>query len=546
MTLPHGTLPHASGPATQKHTPPAKATATADDAAKRGTLVAMILASGVVFLDGTVVSVALPAIGRELAVGLSSLQWIVNGYALTLAALIIVGGSLGDHYGRKRMLLLGLVGFGIASVACALAPNAGVLIAARMLQGVAGALLVPEGLAIISAVYTDAAERGQAIGAWTGWGGIATVVGPFIGGALVDRGSWRWVFLINVPLILVTLVLVARFVPETRDPDAPKRLDYLGAALVILGFGGVSYGLIEGPNTGWTAPIILAALIGSVAALIAFVAVEARSPAPMMPLGLFKTRNFTGANLATLGTYAALGGAFFFLVIYVQNTLGYSALVSGATLLPISVMMLLFASRAGKLSGQYGPRRFMTLGPILLGIGFLLLFLAHPGANYWTSIFPAAILMGAGLCLNVAPLTSTVMGAVPGHNSGIASAINNVASRVAGLLAVAGVGVVVSLVFTSELNTRAQGLPPTVAGIVRDAGKSVSGATPKDAPPGAARAIADSYTVAFHRAMLTCALLAFASGLVSFLIIQDPETHTAPDPSSVGGEKALTSRAPRR
>lgn len=493
---------------------------------QRGTLIAMILASGVVFLDGTVVNVALPAIGRELAIGLSGLQWIVDGYALTLAALLIVGGSLGDHYGRKRMLVLGLIGFGIASVVCGLAPTALTLIVARMIQGVAGALLVPEGLAIISAVFTDGAERGQAIGAWTGWGGIATVIGPFLGGGLVDHASWRWVFFINVPLIVVTLLLVLRFVPETRDTEAPKRLDFIGAALIILGLGGISYGLIEGPNSGWASPLILTALIGGIIALGCFVVVEARVRNPMVPLGLFKVRNFSGANLVTLGVYAALGGAFFFVIIYVQNVLHYSALASGATLLPLSVMMLLFASRFGKLSGRYGPRRFMTAGPMLAGVGMLLFLLLKPGANYWIALFPAAILLGLGLSVTVAPLTSTAMGSVPSHNSGIASAINNVAARVAGLLAVAGLGVVVSLAFTAALNERTLTLPPSIAGIVRDAGSVGSGVAPHDAPPEAVTAIADAYTVAFHWAIIACALLAFASGIIAVTVIQDSSPQT--------------------
>jgi len=505
-------------------------------AAQRGTLVAMILASGVVFLDGTVVNVALPTIGRDLAVGLSGLQWIVDGYALTLAALLIVGGSLGDHYGRKRLLTIGLIGFGAASVACGLAPSAAVLIVARMAQGVAGALLVPEGLAIIAAVFEDDAERGQAIGAWTGWGGILAVIGPFVGGALVDHSSWRWVFFINVPLIVVTLLLVARFVPETRDTEAPKRLDFLGATLAILGLGGVSYGLIEGPNGGWTSPVILAALIGGVVALGCFVVAEARVRSPMVPLALFRVRNFSGANLATLGVYAALAGASFFIVIYVQTVLHYSALASGATLLPLSALMLLFAARFGRLSGRYGPRRFMAVGPAIIGVAFLIFCLVTPGTGYWTAIFPAAVLLGVGLCVTVAPLTSTVMGSVPSHNSGIASAINNVAARVAGLLAVAGLGVVVSLVFAAGVDERAQGLPPQAAGIVRDAGRSGSAATPRDTPPEATAAIADAYTVAFHRAMLACALLSFASGLIALVIIRDPAPHreNAPAPATAG------------
>ncbi len=511
-------------------------TARADASTKRGTLVAMILASGIVFLDSTVVNVALPAIGRELHVGLSGLQWIVDGYALMLAALLIVGGSLGDHYGRKRLLTIGLVGFGLASVACGLAPSSAVLIIARMAQGVAGALLVPEGLAILSAVFDNDAERGQAIGAWTAWGGSVAVIGPFLGGALVDHAAWRWVFFINVPLILVTLLLVAHFVPETRDTEAPKRLDFLGAALAILGLGGLSYGLIEGPNRGWASPAILAALIGGAVVVALFVVVEARVRSPMVPLVLFKVRNFSGANLATLGVYAALAGAGFLIVIYVQNVLHYSALAAGATLLPLSAMMLLFASRFGKLSGRYGPRRFMAVGPLLMGIGFLLAFLLRPGASYWTALFPAAILLGAGLCITVAPLTSTVMGSVPPHNTGIASAINNVAARVAGLLAVAGLGVVVSLAFTTGLNERARGLPPTAAAFVQDAVKTGSGIAPKGAPPEAITAVADAYTIAFHRAMLACAVLAFASGLVALAIIRDPPREAEHMPAHIAAE----------
>lgn len=492
-----------------------------DDAAKRGTLIAMILASGVVFLDGTAVSVALPAIGRELRAGLSGLQWIVNGYTLTLAALLILGGSLGDHYGRKRMLVVGLAGFGAASLLCALAPTVEVLIAARMLQGVTGALLVPEGLAILSAVFTNAAERGAAIGAWTGWGGIVSVVGPFLGGLFVERGFWRGVFLLNIPLIAVVLWLVARYVPETRDEEAPKRLDWAGAALVILGLGGIAYGLTEGPGRGWTDAAVLGGLVGGVLLLVAFVVVEARVRGPMVPLGLFRNGNFTGANLATLGMYAALGGASFFLVIYVQNTLRYPAIAAGATLLPVSALMLLFASRFGTLSGRYGPRRFMVAGPALTGIGLLLLLLARPGANYWTSIFPAALLLGAGLCVTVAPLTSTVMGSVPTHQSGIASAINNVASRVAGLLAVAGLGAFVALSFAAGLEARAGGLSPDARAVVREAGRSGSGAVPAGAPPEAARVIEDAYTDAFHGAMVACAALAFASAALSFATVRD-------------------------
>ncbi len=440
---------------------------------------------------------------------------------------LIVGGSLGDHYGRKRLLIIGLVGFGAASIACGLAPSSAALIVARMAQGVAGALLVPEGLAILSAVFDDDAERGPAIGAWTGWAGILTVLGPFVGGGLVDHSTWRWVFFINVPLILATLLLVARFVPETRDTEAPKRLDFVGAALAILGLGGISYGLIEGPNGGWASPAILVRADRRRGRAWALRRSWRRgSRAPMVPLGLFRVRNFSGANLVTLGVYAALAGAAFLIVIYVQNVLRYSALAAGATLLPLSAMMLLFASRFGELAGRYGPRRFMAAGPVLMGIGFLLALRLGPGASYWTGLFPAAVLLGAGLCVTVAPLTSTVMGSVASHNGGIASAINNVAARVAGLLAVAGLGVVVALAFTAGLDARARGLPPQTASIVREAARAGSGIAPVGEPPEIIAAIGDAYTAAFHRALVACALLAFASGLIALAAIRDPPRAT--------------------
>ncbi len=505
-------------------TPVRAGTTQATDTAKPWTLIGMILASGVVFLDGTVVNVALPAIDRSLAAGLSGLQWIVDGYALTLAALLILGGSLGDRYGRKRMMIVGLVGFGVASVACGVATTTPLLIAMRMAQGVAGALVVPESLAILTAVYANAEERGQAIGAWTGWGGIATVFGPFLGGWLVDRGSWRLVFFINVPLIAAAVFVIARFVPETRDDEATGNLDWAGAALAVFGLGGATYGLIEGPAVGWLSPAVLVALIGGVVLLALFVLVEARVQNPMVPLGFFRVRNFTGANLATLGVYAALSGAIFSVVLYVQNVMGFSAVAAGASLLPISAMMFLFAARAGKLAGRFGPRFFMIVGPAIVGAGMLLFLRVAPQSGYWGAVFPAVMVLSAGLCLTVAPLTTTVMTSVPAHNSGIASAINNVASRVAGLLAIAGVGIVVALAYPAALGERAAGVSPQMAGIVRDAVRTAPGGhAPADAPPDAARAIAEAYTVAFHRTMLACALLALGGAAFSAVVIRNDE-----------------------
>jgi len=493
-----------------------------DARAKRWTLIAMILASGIVFLDGSVVNVALPAIDRSLGAGLSGLQWIVNGYTLTLAAFLILGGSLGDHYGRSRIMLIGLLGFGLASILCGVAPQTGGLIGARLAQGLAGALVVPGSLAILTAIHSDKEERGRAIGAWSGASGITTVLGPFVGGWLVDSLSWRWVFFINVPFIAVAAWLIWRYVPETRDPEAPRRLDWPGALLAIVGLGGVAYGLTEGPNLGWRTPIVLGSLVGGVAALLAFVAVEARSKAPMLPLGLFRSRVFAGTNLATLGIYAALSGMSFFLTLYLQNTLGYSALAAGSSLFPLSIIVFALSSRFGQLAGRYGPRSFMAGGAFLTAGALLLLLRVGPGVSYWTTIFPAILVLGLGLAMIVAPLTTAVMGAVPSRNAGIASAINNVASRVAGLLAIAAIGVLVSLTFglTLDAQTRDLPQPPTITAQLNAARRDPSGArTAPDLDPAVAAAISTAATAGFHRAMLASAILAAFGGLAAALTV---------------------------
>ncbi len=495
---------------------------------KRWTVVGMILASGIVFLDGTVVNVALPAIDRSLAAGLSGLQWVIDGYALSLAALLLLGGSLGDRYGRRRVMIVGLIGFGAASALCGFAPAIGWLIAARVVQGVAGALLVPASLAVITAVFTNAEERGQAIGAWTGWSGIVTVAGPFLGGWLVDALSWRWVFFINLPLIVVAVALLVRHVPETRDVEAAKRLDWAGAALAVLGLTGTTFALIEGPVRGWRNPIVLVGLIGGLLAIGLFLVVESRLAHPMVPLRFFRVRNFAGANLATLGVYFALSGAIFLVIIYVQNVLGYSALAAGLSLLPLSLMMLVLASRFGKLAGRYGPRLFMAVGPLIVGGGLLLFMRLDPAAGYWSALFPAVVVLGLGLCITVAPLTTTVMNAVPAHNAGIASAINNVASRIAGLLAVAGLGIVVAVTFSTALTerTHALALAPDVAARVADARHNPSARPAADLPPDAAGAITDAYAKAFRHAMLWCAVIAMGGGVISAVVIRNPTRDT--------------------
>ncbi len=500
-------------------------------AAQRWTLITAILASGAVFLSGSVVNVALPAIGAALETGLSGLQWVIDGYSLTLASLLILGGALGDRFGRRRTCLVGAVGFGLALCACGLAPSIGWLIAMRGLQGVAGALMVPESLALIRAVYTDPAERGRAIGAWSGWSGISTVIGPLLGGWLVDTFSWRWAFFVGVPLIAVTAWLLFRYVPESRGRKTSARLDWPGAALITLGLGGVAYGLIEGPVVGWGAPGVFLGLMGGGAALVLFPFVESwmadrvDTVRPMVPLSLFRSRNFSGANLTTLAVYAALHGSNFLLVLYIQSVMGYSALQAGLMLAPISLLLLLLSSRFGELAGRYGPRLFMTVGPLVCGLGLGLLARLRPDASLWIELLPAVVVFGLGLAGTVAPLTDTVMSAVPGAHSGVAAAFNNMVSRVAALLAVAGLGAVVSLGSSRALDERLPTLSfsPSVTERLRAAAQDPAASVDEaQLPPQAVRAFEAAYTVGFRRAMATGAALAVLGGIVAFLTIRTP------------------------
>jgi EmrB/QacA subfamily drug resistance transporter len=404
---------------------------------KTWTLVATILGSGVVFLDGTIVNLALPKISVGLHGHFSDLQWIADGYLLSLSALILLGGSLGDIFGRKRTYLVGLTGFGLVSLLCGLSPSIGFLIAFRIIQGVFGALLVPGGLAIINTNFPRD-ERGAAIGRWAAWSGILSAIGPLVGGYIIDAISWRWIFFINSPLIVVCGFLAVANVEESKDSRV-RRVDGYGAALAAVSLAGITYGLIEGPLNHWQAKSLIPLLGGLLLGLV-FLVFESRNRDPMVKLGLFRSRNFTGANLMTFAMYGALAGFMFALVIYMQTKLGYSAIKAGVSLLPVSLMLLFFSSRVGRLSSKLGPRYFLTLGPLLAALGMFLLIGYQPGDSYLWFLLPRVLLFSIGLVLLVAPLTTTVMTSVEDSSSGIASGINNAVSRVAGLVVIALLG----------------------------------------------------------------------------------------------------------
>ncbi|MGI8758797.1 MAG: MFS transporter [Acidimicrobiales bacterium] len=411
--------------------------------AGRWVLVATILGSGMALLDATAVNVALPAIGEDLDAGLSGLQWVVSGYLLTLAAFILLGGSLGDRFGRRRVFVVGVVWFAVASLLCGLAPSVPALVGARALQGVGGALLTPGSLAIIQASFVPG-DRGRAIGAWSGLGSVAAAAGPFLGGWLVGAVSWRAVFLLNLPVAAVVVAVAVRHVPETLDPDRGPGLDLAGAAAGVVGLAGATYALVEAPVRGAGAAVVAAAAVG-LAGLLAFVAVEARTRQPMLPLGMFSSRQFTGANLVTLALYAALSGTLFLLVIHLQQVLGYAPVEAGAALVPVTVLMLVLSPRAGRLAQRIGPRLPMTLGPLGTAIGLVLMTRIDAGASYLGTVFPAVVVLGLGLALTVAPLTATVLAAVETGRAGVASGVNNAVARLAGLLAVVLLPVVAGL-----------------------------------------------------------------------------------------------------
>jgi EmrB/QacA subfamily drug resistance transporter len=406
-------------------------------------LAVAVLGSGIAFLDGTVVNVAIPTIGRDLHTSTSALQWILNGYLLTLASLILLGGSLGDRYGRRRVFVLGVGVFTAASLLCAIAPTAELLILARLLQGIGGALLTPGSLAMIDSAFRPG-DRARAIGAWSGLGGVATALGPLLGGYLVDAVSWRAIFLINLPIGAFVIVMATRHVPETRDPTASGHLDVRGAVLAGLGLAGITYALIEGPGQG-VSPLILLTGVGGAAILVAFLVAERRSPNPMMPLAIFSSTQFRAANLVTFVVYAALSGVFFLLVAFLQISLHYSPIAAGAASLPVTLLMLALSARSGAMAQRIGARIPLTVGPLVIAAGMLLMTRIGPGDSYVSSVLPAVIVFGLGLTLVVAPVTATVLAAADARHAGVASGINNAVSRVAGLLAVAVLPVIAGL-----------------------------------------------------------------------------------------------------
>ena len=445
---------------------------------------ATVLGSGMALLDATVVGIALPSINRDVGGGVGTLQWIVTGYTLTLAAFLLLGGALGDRYGRRKVFSAGVVWFAALSVCCGLAPGAGFLVAARLGQGVGGALLAPASLAILQASFR-ADDRARAIGAWSGLAGVASAAGPLVGGWLIAVGSWRWVFTINLPMAALVLAITARHVPESRDPDGDGRVDLAGAALAAIFLAGLTYGLIEGPQRGWSSPEVVVALVLALMAGPAFVIVELRRSRPMLPLGLFRSRQFSGANAVTFAVYGGLGGALFLLPAELQIVKGYSPLQSGLALLPVTVVMLAFSAARGSSRRGIGPRLQMTVGPFFVGAGLALLSRASQPGGYVTVVLPGVLVLATGLAVTVAPLTATAMGAAPAEHSGIASAVNNVVARTAGLFAVA--------------------LLPLLAGI--------TGAT----------ALAPSELASgFRTAMVIAAVVAAAGGLVAAVTIRNP------------------------
>lgn len=407
---------------------------------QRLVLLVGILASFVAFLDGSVVNVALPAIARELGGGLVLQQWVVDAYLITLGSLILVAGSFSDLFGRKRVMAAGLIGFGVASVLCAVSPSGAFLVVARALQGVAGALLVPSSLALIISNFSGPAQ-GKAVGSWTAWTGIAFIVGPLVGGALVDSSSWRLIFAINILPIGLTLWLMKLLGRERRE-QVKTRVDWWGALLCAFGLGAPVYALIEQSHYGFSSPAIYIPLVAGVAAFVGFLLYERRSKAPMLPLELFRIRNFSAGNVATVSIYSGLSIATFLLALAVQQLGGYSAFQAGMALLPVTIIMFLLSPRFGALAGKFGPRLFMALGPIIAAAGFALLAQLPARMDYWAHLLPGILLFGLGLSVTVAPLTSAVLGSIDPRRAGIASAVNNAVARIAGLLAIAMLGLV--------------------------------------------------------------------------------------------------------
>jgi EmrB/QacA subfamily drug resistance transporter len=496
---------------------------------KRLTLVACILGSSIALLDSTVVNVALPTIQRDLGGGLAAQQWVVNAYLLTLGSLILVGGSLGDLYGERRIFALGVGGFGAASLLCALAPTIGLLIAARALQGVAGALLTPSALAVIVATFNES-ERGPAIGSWTAWGGIATVLGPLAGGELLQITSWRAIFLINLPLVAICVALILTVIPRASPVGAKGRsIDFLGAILCALGLGGPVFALIEQPRLGWSSPAVWFPMIAGVVLLVCFLVHESRTRDPMLPLALFRRRNFSAGNVETLAMYAGLAILFFFLTIFLQQIGGYTPLQSGLATLPATLVMFALSKRFGALADRHGPRFFMGAGPLVAACGLLLFQRIGVHVDYVTDVLPGILVFSLGLAMTVAPLTAAVLAGVDTGQAGIASAVNNAVARVAGLLGTAAVGAAVAASFVSGLDANLAGRPlgPRADAVVAEAKKLPLGRPDTSGlPPAQARAVttaADEASLeAFHLGLGVAALLVAAGGLAGAIGVRNP------------------------
>jgi len=506
--------------------------------ARRWTLVAAILGSSLAFIDGTVVNVALPAIQQALGAATSDAQWVMESYALLLAALLLVGGVLGDRFGRRRIFMLGAVVFTVASIGCSLSTTASMLIATRAIQGIGAALLVPGSLALISATFPQA-ERGAAIGTWSAFSGITAAVGPVIGGFLVDHFSWTWAFLINVPLGAVLLAICVAKVPESKGSAERGSIDVLGASLVTVGLAGLVFAFIEAPSLGMAAPATWIALLVGIFALLLFVRVEARAASPMLPLKLFRERNFAGANLLTLLLYAALGGSLFFLPLNLIQVQGYGATAAGAALLPFIAIMFTLSRWAGGLVDRFGSKLPLVVGPVIAAAGFALFALPFTRGGYWAAFFPAICVLGIGMSITVAPLTTTVMNSVSDALAGTASGINNAVSRAAGLLAIALFGLVLTLVFNARLDSELQSLqvPRELVSEVLSqrqklAGIEIPNRYPEAAAIAVKHAVDVSFVAGYRSVMWISAALALLSAVISGVFIQGKAD--SQDPATVG------------
>jgi len=466
----------------------------------RWVLAATVLGSGMAFVDATVVNVALPRIGESLDAGLAGLQWTINGYTLTLASLILLGGSLGDRFGRRRVFVIGVTWFAVASLLCGIAPNIETLVAARALQGIGGALLTPGSLAILQSSFRPE-DRARAIGAWSGLGGVAGAAGPFIGGYLVQAVSWRLIFLINLPLAIAVVVITVRHVPESRDPQASRHIDALGALLGAVGLGAFTYGLIAWQGKGLGSAAVLLSLLVGVAGLVAFVVRERTAKDPMLPLDIFRSRLFNVTNVVTFTVYAALGGVFFWLVLQLQVVAGYSPLEAGISLLPVTVVMLFLSARMGALAQRIGPRVPMTVGPVLCAIAVAFMTRIGKDMSYVWDVLPPVLLFGLGLSFTVAPLTATVLAAASDRHAGLASGVNNAVARVAGLLAVA--------------------VLPLIAGLSGEAYTNPALLEP-----------------AFRTAMWVCSALLLAGGVLAAIFVRTPTVNEGAGPGDDGGLRA--------